>query len=303
MLIKRLTNGLSGASVELREANSVLFIRKKACKIEHSKLLEHQATLMRSWDSKLIKMPSIISTGKDNFDNFFIDMNYIEGDSFCHYIANPNILNFKYQWSFAEKLLDHMRYNLNLYDSETEYFSIYSLLTDKLISLNNKLLSHYEHNSGINKLLATVNHLIHQKENVIKQLNVGPQANTIHGDLTLSNIIVTKETLFFIDPIEHYLGNCILGDYFKLLFDLDFKLSFRIEGHYKTLETSVIINISRIMAALTALYSNRFRILPNVQSIFLAVEALRVLQYSYEDIYLSNALLRYVQLKINDATI
>ena len=141
--------------------------------------------------------------------------------------------------------------------------------------------------------------MISNNQKVLKSLSLGPTSNIVHGDLTLSNIIVSSESLFFIDPIDHYLGKCILGDYFKLLFDLDFKLSFRIEGHYKSLEASVIINISRLMSELKSICCSKCQFMPNIQNIFLAVEALRVLQYSHTDIKLTDSLLRYIQTKID----
>ena len=300
MLIKRLSNGLSGANIELRKGARTLFIRKIANNTSQSKLLENQASLMRSWDSDFIKMPSILDTGKDNLNNFFIDMDYIEGDSFCHYIANPNILNFKYQWSFVEKLLDHMRHNLDLYSREHKTGDIYLVLTQKLFLLEETLLPLYGNNSKTKDLLNKINQFILLKRPCIEKLRLGPPSNTVHGDLTLSNIIVGKEELFFIDPIEHYLGKSILSDYFKLLFDLDFKLSFRIEKQYEALGTSVIIDISRLIFLLTSLYSREFKVIASVQNIFLSIEALRVLQYSYGNYDLSNALLRYIELKIDD---
>lgn len=300
MLIKRLSYGLSGANVELRQSNNELFIRKKATTASQSRLLRRQAEIMQCWDSKSINIPTIIQTGKDDFGNFFIDMDYIEGDSFSHYIANPNILNSKHQWAFAEMLLMHMRNNLN-YDCEADScVPLYSQLIEKLDSLSEKLLGNYEHNIVIKNTIKRLNDCIVCKKNIINDLILAPQANTVHGDLSLSNIIVTCDELYFIDPIDHYLGKCILADYFKLLFDLDFKLSFRVEGHYKLLEASVLINISRFIFALTDLYSKKFHALSAVQSIFLAIEALRVLQYSYHDNELSSSLMHYVQLKVND---
>ena len=52
---------------------------------------------------------------------------------------------------------------------------------------------------------------------------------SIHGDLSFSNIILTNDHLYFIDLIDHYLGENILADISKLLFDIDFSLSLRTE--------------------------------------------------------------------------
>ena len=81
MLIKLLSNGLSGANVELRRSNNSFYIRKKANTSSQSRLLMRQAEIMQCWDSELISIPQIIQTGKDDCGNFFIDMYYIEGDS------------------------------------------------------------------------------------------------------------------------------------------------------------------------------------------------------------------------------
>ena len=300
MLIKLLSNGLSGANVELRRSNNSFYIRKKANTSSQSRLLMRQAELMQCWDSELISIPQIIQTGKDDCGNFFIDMYYIEGDSFCHYIAHPNILNSQYQWSFAEMLLVHMRKNLSFKCGKSNGISLYSPLVEKLDSLSKNLLRHHGQNIIIENILITLGDYILSKRSLIDELSLAPKVNTVHGDLTLSNIIVTCDQLFFIDPIDHYLGKCVLADYFKLLFDLDFKLSFRVEGHYQLLEGSVLINIARFITTLTELYSQQFRALSSVQNIFLAIEALRVLQYSYHDNDLSSSLLHYVQLKVND---
>ena len=62
----------------------------------------------------------------------------------------------------------------------------------------------------------------------------------------------------------------------------------------------MIIDISRLIFLLTSLYSREFKVIASVQNIFLSIEALRVLQYSYDNYDLSNALLRYIELKIDD---
>ena len=152
-------------------------------------------------------------------------MDYIEGDSFSHYIANPNILNSKYQWSFAEMLLLYMRDNMNFKSEGGTHVPLYSPLIEKLDSLNEKLVDSHGDNNIIKNIITKLSDYIIRHKNIINELNAAPLLNTVHGDLSLSNIIVTADKLYFIDPIDHYLGKSIFADYFKLLFDLEFKLS------------------------------------------------------------------------------
>ena len=84
MLIKLLSNGLSGANVELRRSNNSFYIRKKANTSSQSRLLMRQAELMQCWDSELISIPQIIQTGQDDCGNFFID-SIISKVTPCHY--------------------------------------------------------------------------------------------------------------------------------------------------------------------------------------------------------------------------
>ena len=210
MLIKKLSYGLSGANVELRQSNNELFIRKKAKTASQSQLLRRQAEIMQCWDSKSINIPTIIQTGIDDCDNFFIDMDYIEGDSFSHYIANPNILNSKYQWSFAEMLLLHMRDNMNFKFEGGTHVPLYSQLIEKLDSLNEKLLGSHGDNNIIKNIIIKLSDYTIRHKNIINELNVVPLLNTVHGDLSLSNIIVSADKLYFIDAIDHYLENLFL---------------------------------------------------------------------------------------------
>ena len=167
MLIKRLSYGLSGANVELRQSNNELFIRKKATTASQSRLLRRQAEIMQCWDSKSINIPTIIQTGKDDFGNFFIDMDYIEGDSFSHYIANPNILNSKYQWSFAEMLLLYMRDNMNFKSEGGTHVPLYSPLIEKLDSLNEKLVDSHGDNNIIKNIITKLSDYIIRHKNII----------------------------------------------------------------------------------------------------------------------------------------
>ena len=297
MYIKDFSNGLSGAKVELHSSkNNRLYVRKRSINDGQSNLLKVQHNLMSKWSSANILMPKIINSSRKTTGLFFFDMEYIRGDSLCHYLANPNILSSQLQCLYMDRLLHHMRVNLLHSDELSFQSTVYINLINKLESIKKVFMKKITFYPKIEYLLTfSYNKAIYHKLAI--DTLVHADIPGIHGDLSLSNIIIANEDLFFIDPIIHYLECSIFSDYFKFLFDLDFKLSFRIENQFNRLDGSTILLISRFIEKLRSMYCNMYCNLIDVENLFLMVEAFRVLQYCNLNSYLGIALISYIEKK------
>ena len=105
----------------------------------------------------------------------------------------------------------------------------------------------------------------------------------IHGDLTLSNILMSSNDLYFIDLNTHFLGNTILSDLSKLFFDLDFCLSIKLENSNFDVDISILNYFSKIKTKLSNLASININYYSDMKDLLLIIEALRVLQYVFRE--------------------
>ena len=304
MQIKSLSNGLSGAGVDLYLNEKQLYVKKYVLTTSGASTLIEQAEIMRSWNNYLIRVPYIIDSGSNANYPFYIDMEYIEGDTLCHSFSNPNIKNSRDHNLYRKILVQYMLELIEHSHSSTES-NLYDLALSKLklITSNIKSRETSEKDYFNLHLVSIVESHFHKHRNTIKLLSSNSKHNSVHGDLTLSNVIVAKGDMIFIDPIHHYLGNNIFADYFKLIFDLEFGLSFKVERNFAPIKTSISLYMLKVNHALKQIFTDRFMFLSEVEHLFIIVEALRVLQYQDSQTKLATSLSCYIESKLrrNDA--
>jgi len=299
MQIKSLSNGLSGAGVELYLSEKQLYVKKYVLNSTAASTLMKQAEIMKSWNNYLIRMPSVIDSGSNANHPFYIDMEYIEGDTLCHSFANPNVMISRDHNLYREILVQYMSELISKSNPSSES-DLYELALSKLTLITSNIQSRKigEKDAFNLYLVSIVENYFHRHRDSIQLLSSNSKHNEVHGDLTLSNIIVGKGNMVFIDPIRHYLHNNILADYFKLVFDLEFGLSFKVERNFLPIKTSISLFILKMRHSIRDIFTDRFICLPEVEHLFIIVEALRVLQYLDSHTKLATSLSCYIESKL-----
>ena len=279
-----LLKGLSKDSVSLIYDENNVFVRKIAKNSTNSQRLKEQYNLIKNWKGVDIKVPKLINSGINQNNKFFFDMEFINEPSLSHVFNYPShennirsrkafsILSSYFERQFNSQLLPN-KYQI-LYRINEKLKLLYIFFNDlkkykiekKIYTILNKYIKYF----NTLELISYENHLKDIQYNV-------------HGDLTLSNILMSSNDLYFIDLNTHFLGNTILSDVSKLLFDLDFCLSIKLENSNLDVDISILNYFSKIKQNIINISSININYYSDIKDLLLIIEALRVLQYVFRD--------------------
>ena len=171
--------GHSGCKVVLCETDDgEVFVRKISSSIEYNERLEKQASKQEKFKGIKIKAPKVLRKGYTNDDLFYFDMEYIKGITLSEYIKKIEIVKIR-------GIVETLALNILPESERSEtcqdiFYNKISLLQNELSSLNNPI---------VNEALSVLAH--HNWSKFV----ISP----CHGDMTLENIIVKDDKLFFID--------------------------------------------------------------------------------------------------------
>ena len=203
--VKKL-NGHSGCMVNLVKDSSSIYVSKISGDTAYNFRLKKQCKKQANFISKLpnIAAPKILRYGY-NQDKFFFDMEFIQGKTiakYSEYIRIMEIADFM-------KCLFHALY----WTEAKEDLNAVKVFSQKIAELKYKT----------NKFKNT-----HYAIKVLEEYDWSRiQKSPCHGDLTLENILVTKDKkLYLIDFLDSFYNSWMI-DIAKLLQDLEFKWSFR----------------------------------------------------------------------------
>ena len=293
-----LLKGLSKDNVKLfygDEDRKDIFVRKTGI-ASTSNRLEKQLKLIKNWSCKSIKVPKLFDYGNDKYGNYFYEMEYINSPSWSHIINYATKKNINLSNSAILKLMIYLENSFNA-----------QLIPDKeeaLEKINYKLkllhdfFNNVKHENFNLKIILIIKNFIKLTDRYKLRGKANRLNNTdykIHGDLTLSNVLVSYEDLYFIDLNEHYLGKTILSDISKLFFDLDFCLSMKLENEIFELNISILNYIENFKKKLLDISLNYFNYFYSIKDALVIVEALRVLQYvDHDNSRLTNNIQHYI---------
>jgi len=193
--------------------NKKYIIRKLSINKDTSTRLENQyKKIINFKKNKQIYVPEIYKSGYERF-NFYYDMEYVNGENFPEFILRSNsfIINRLFKKILVFIVECKKKSEDKFYDSNLILNKIKEL--EKSKTLKSKSYKH-----------------IFEKLKLFKWQNISLSQN--HGDLSLENILVRNENIFFVDISKNFIESFYL-DLSKLLFDLLSGWSFRNLNEYE----------------------------------------------------------------------
>lgn len=221
-IVVRLFNGGSDAITALIEVNNKLVIRKFATQ-NAAKKLQDQYKWIRSNQLESFPLVSVLECSKSN-DPFYYDMPLVVPSSdyydFIHtneIEASKNILNDVYQsidlYHQKHKKTEQNKHLINKYLDEKVIQNARSILdfARQIIPSNNFTINGKLFTFSELELLLDTSWLLNQVNH--------HETTSIHGDLTIENIIIapgTRQGWYLIDPNSENIFNSPLIDWAKL---------------------------------------------------------------------------------------
>lgn len=201
--------GHSGCQILLCEADDgKVFVRKISSSLEYNNRLINQANKQSTYKNHIIKAPVIFNEGYMEEGLYYYDMEYIQGITLAEYIKSIEIGDIR---GVVEVLVNELVCNYSQ-DKIVEEQVFY----DKITDLKTRLTE--ENNYIINEALEVLsNHSWHR-------FYISP----CHGDLTLENIIIKDNHMYFIDFLDSFY-NCWMMDIATLMQDVQTLWSYRFQ--------------------------------------------------------------------------
>ncbi len=233
-------------------------IRKLSTNKETSNRLENQykkiISFKKNQNNTLINVPKIFEFGFYK-SNFYYDMEYINGENFSEFILRSDYRQIDF---LIKKILTYIKkckiYSLNKYYDSTEVLNKINQLEKKKIITG-----------GFSKKLFKK----------LKKFNWSkiPISHS-HGDLSLENILIKDERIFFVDLSQNFVESYYL-DISKFLFDLMSGWSFR---NLKENENSIkVISLKQNYIKFLLKYFDKYEL--NLIKMLTFLDFLRVLNY------------------------
>ena len=182
--------GYSGCRLQVIDNNGTSVVRKISKDIPYNNRLEQQCIKQSQFNSSIIKAPKVLKSGYIG-NLFYFDMEYIPGKTLAESISTEE---FSYITSVFEKVLNYIQSQNNIQ-------------TDQSSKIKNKILSL--------KIDSTYTPYI----DYLSSKNFNTLSSYCHGDLTMENIILYKNDVYFIDFLDSFMDSKLM-DYAKLLQDL-----------------------------------------------------------------------------------
>ena len=204
-LIKKL-NGHSGCTVNLVQDNECIYVSKMSGDVSYNFRLKKQCKKQSNFISKVVNIsaPKIIRCGY-NLNRFFFDMEFVQGKTMAEYSEYIKIMEI----ADFMKCLFHTLY----WNEYKEDLNVNKIFSNKINELKYKT-SKFQNVRYAIEILEKFDW---------SQVPKSP----CHGDLTLENILVTKDkNLYLIDFLDSFYNSWMI-DIAKLLQDLEFHWSFR----------------------------------------------------------------------------
>lgn len=257
--IRNLT-GHSGCDISLYSNNGSMFVRKKSKDIEYNKRLKLQYIKQLKFEKENFSVPKILSRGVDSEGIFFFDMEFINGQSLSNYFSLIKM-------NEIPRIIDFLFKNLPIENSNITGNS-HKIISNKIIELDNSLSVKTSNvRSAIDRL----------KEYNFSNIPEGE----CHGDLTLENIMISKENeIYLIDFLDSFFNSWVI-DIAKILQDVHLLWSYRHRKIDANLEMRLLVAKEEIISQIIAL-KNGNRILCDIYHV-LMLNILRIYPYTKDN--------------------
>lgn len=206
--------GHSGCQIFMVEDDDgKVFVRKISKDKEYNARLQAQSEKQAAFTSAYIKAPEVYAHGYTEDGLFYFDMEYVQGITLAEYIKTIEIGKVK---GLVESLVGSLIPQQQNTVTPEEKANVSKIFTRKINSLKETLTP--QHNPVIDRSLEILAAHDWQK--------IAPTA--CHGDMTLENIIVKDDRLYFIDFLDSFYDSWLL-DIGTLLQDIQVMWSYRFQ--------------------------------------------------------------------------
>lgn len=205
--------GHSGCQIYLMEEDDGrVFVRKISKDKAYNNRLRAQSEKQASFSGDPIKTPKVLNDGYTETGLYFFDMEYIQGVTLAEYIKTMEIGKIK---GLVEILVNSLVPKTQTILSAEQKKSIVDIFSKKLSSLRKVLAGNNEVANKALDLLDT-----HDWSKLIP--------SQCHGDMTLENIIIKNDQLYFIDFLDSFYDSWFM-DIGTLLQDIQVMWSYRFQ--------------------------------------------------------------------------
>lgn len=204
-VLRKVLTGHSGCNVLLMQDDEEIFVRKSSGKEKYNFRLKKQCKKQSNFVStQKVLAPAVTSAGYED-GLFYFDMEFVQGKTLAEYTSSiliteiSDFIRLLFKSLYIESSVVNVKANM--------------IFGNKISTLENEL-SDVKTLEPIFEILKN-----HDWSNIYK--------SPCHGDLTLENIIITKDKkLYLIDFLDSFYNSWMV-DIAKLLQDLELKWSFR----------------------------------------------------------------------------
>ena len=205
--------GHSGCQIYLMEEDDGrVFVRKISKDKAYNNRLKTQSEKQASFSGNPIKAPKVFNQGYTEDGLFFFDMEYVQGVTLAEYIKTMQIGKIK---GLVESLVSSIVPEKSAIISEEQKEIVKDLFNKKISDLSEKLYSDND----------IVNQALHMLETHDWSKFSHSQC---HGDMTLENIIIKDDKMYFIDFLDSFYDSWLL-DIGTLLQDIQVMWSYRFQ--------------------------------------------------------------------------
>lgn len=206
--------GHSGCQIYLMESDDgSVYVRKISKDREYNKRLKLQSEKQAAFSSAPIKAPKVLNSGYTEGGLYYFDMEYIQGITLAEYIKTMEIGKIK---GLVEALVASIVPKTPADLTAEEQCRVIDVFNNKIVNLRAVLEN--KNNDIIDRSLERL------AQHDWSKLTPSP----CHGDMTLENIIVKNDQLYFIDFLDSFYDSWFL-DVGTLLQDVQVMWSYRFQ--------------------------------------------------------------------------
>jgi len=206
---KEYLKGYSGCEIILvRNENNTNFVRKVSKDIAYNKRLIAQHIKQKNFRSDTIKSPLVLNNGHIN-GKYFFDMEYILSSNLCDIIDKKS-------------------------KRDIEYYI--STISENILNLKQKSTTSCDELNIYNKINGLTQFCNSHTIRYLKSIDWSSvPKSTCHGDLTLENILIQDNNIYYIDFLDSFIDSWMI-DVSKIFQDTRHLWSFR----YSLKDTTLI---------------------------------------------------------------
>ena len=251
-------NGHSGCKINLikNTESEEIYVRKISSSANYNIRLKKQFIKQQNFEpSNIVRSPLIYNWGFNN-GLFYFDMEYIQCKTLAEYVSSITIVEIV---DYIHYLFKHLYLSKNYNNCNAN-----KIFKQKILSLEIQL-KQYEN--------------LKEAFCVLKNFDWSyVEKSPCHGDLTLENILITKDKkIFLIDFLDSFFNSWMI-DIAKLLQDLELKWSFRKNQLSANAELKLLIGKETLKEEILKI-NNGNRILDTIYHILL-LNVIRIYPYT-----------------------